>query len=444
MEHPVAPAKEHPPIESTPPPPPGAERPQRNWRLAILVAAVVSVAVAAAVIHRVWGTRASNGTAQATVKVERRTFVRTLRLSGTLEAVRFSAVLAPELAGSGGGDMVITKLVPGGTLVKKGDLLAEFDRQAQVRTYLDKQAEYRDLENQIASKQAEQAAAQAQDETDLKQAENAVGTAKLEVLRSEVISRIDAEKNKLNLEAAEANLEQLRQTYELKRKAAEADLRILEIKGERASSAMLHAQQNSERMAIAAPIEGLVVLNPIWKGSGMGEVQEGDQVWPGFPFMQVVDPSTMQVRVRVNQLDIPYLHVGQTAQIRLDAYSDLVLRGSLEQLAAIGLSGGLSRTVRAFSAVFSIQGNDSRLMPDLSAAVDVELDRQPNALVVPRDAVVTSDGKSWVYVRGALGFEKRAVRTGDSNDLDVVITSGLEPGTEVARKPPAAGDGSTA
>jgi multidrug efflux pump subunit AcrA (membrane-fusion protein) len=366
--------------------------------------------------------------------VEPRTFQRVLRLSGTLEAVRFSAILAPELAGGGDWNMVITKLASAGTRVNKGDLLAEFDRQAQIRTFLDQQAEYRDFENQIASKKAEQEAAKAQDDTDLKTAEDAVGTAKLEVLRSEVVSRIDAEKNKLNLEAAEANLKQLRQTYELKRKAAQADLRILEIKAERSRSAMLHAQQNSEKLTIRSPIDGLVVLNPIWKGSGMGEVQEGDQVWAGEPFMQVVDPSIMEVRVRVNQLDVAYLHVGQPATIHLDAYPDLKLPGRLEQLAAIGLSGGLSKTVRAFGAVFSIQGSDPRALPDLSAAVDVEVGREPGVLVVPRDAVVVAqDGKSWVWVKGALGFEKRAVETGDSNDLEVVITSGLEPGMEIER-----------
>jgi multidrug efflux pump subunit AcrA (membrane-fusion protein) len=375
------------------------------------------------------------GATISTVRVERRSFVRTLRLSGTLEAVRSYSVLAPRLTGGDFGQMILTKLTRGGTRVKKGDLLAEFDREAQLKNFLDKQAECRDLENQIESKKAEQEAARAHDDTELKQAEDAVGTARLEVARSEVVSRIDAEKNKLNLEAAEATLKQLRQTYDLKQKAAQADLRLLEIKRDRARSSMQHAQQNSEKMAVLSPLEGLVVLNPIWKGGGMGEAEEGDQIWTGFAFMQVVDPSDMQVRVRVSQLDVPYLHVGQTAQIHLDAYPDLSLPGKLEHLAAIGLSGGLSKTVRAFGALFSIEGSDARLMPDLSASIDVVLDREPNALIAPREAVVRQDGKSWVYVKRALGFEKQAIETGDEDDLEVVVLSGLEPGMEVERNP---------
>ena len=429
-----------PGVEPRPSPPPviTPETP-RTRRLYAVIASVVVVATAAGLWawHARRGERAATpgGAAITTTKVERRDFVRTLRLSGTLEAVHSYSVLAPRLTGGDFGQMILTKLTRGGTRVKKGDLLAEFDREAQLRNYLDKQADYRDLENQIESKKAEQLASRAHDDTELKQAEDAVGTAKLEVQRSEVVSRIDAEKNKLNLDAAEATLKQLRQTYDLKRKADEADLRLLEIKRDRARSAMQHAQQNAEKMAVLSPLAGLVVLNTTWKGGGMGEVEEGDQVWSGYSFMQVVDPSTMQVRVRVNQLDVPYLKVGQAAQIHLDAYPELNLPGKLEELAAIGLSGGLSKTVRAFGALFSIEGGDARLMPDLSASIDVILDREPNALVAPRDAVMRQDGKSWVYVRRALGFEKRAIETGDENDLEVVVRSGLEAGTEVERNP---------
>ena len=437
------PTLEPPPL----PPPLPAPKPPRVHRLYVAIASVAVVAIVAGLWawHARKGERAEagGGATISTAKVERRTFVRTLRLSGTLEAVHSYSVLAPRLTGGDYGEMILTKLTRGGTRVKKGDLLAEFDREAQLKNFLDKKAEYRDLENQIESKKAEQQAARAHDDTELKQAEDAVGTARLEMQRSEVVSRIDAEKNKLNLEAAEATFKQLRQTYDLKRKADEADLRLLEIKRDRARSAMLHAQQNSEKMAVLSPIEGLVVLNPIWKGGGIGEVEEGDQVWTGFAFMQVVDTSTMQVRVRVNQLDVPYLHVGQTAQIHLDAYPDLNLPGKLEQLGAIGLSGGLSRTVRAFGGLFSLEGSDPRLMPDLSASLDVALDQEPNALVVPRDAVMTQEGRSWVYVKGGLGFKKQAVQTGDEDDLEVVVLSGLEPGMEVVRNPEPVRSGSS-
>jgi hypothetical protein len=63
--------------------------------------------------------------------------------------------------------------------------------------------------------------------------------------------------------------------------------------------------------------------------------------------------------------------MGIPVHIHLDAYPDLVFRGKLEEMAPIGRNGDFSPTVRTFAVVFSIEGNDPRLMPDLSAAVDV-------------------------------------------------------------------------
>ena len=104
----------------------------------------------------------------------------------------------------------------------------------------------------------------------------------------------------------------------------------------------------------------------------MGEAQEGDQLRAGMPLMEVVDPSLMQVHVQVNQEDVLSLQVGQAAKVRLDAYPELVFDGKLEQIAPVARGGDFSAKVKNFAAVFSVQGSDARLMPDLSAAVDVQ------------------------------------------------------------------------
>ena len=60
-----------------------------------------------------------------------RDFVRTVRVTGRTEATRSRVILAPQLMGATGGMMVVTKIAPPGTLVKTGDIVVEFDRQAQ-------------------------------------------------------------------------------------------------------------------------------------------------------------------------------------------------------------------------------------------------------------------------------------------------------------------------
>ncbi|HTZ82669.1 MAG TPA: efflux RND transporter periplasmic adaptor subunit [Candidatus Acidoferrales bacterium] len=302
-----------------------------------------------------------------------------LRLKGTTEAVQARAILAPQLAGEHVSSLTIVQLTPGGARVKRGDVLVEFDRQAQLRDYVDKKADYEKLVDQVAEEQAKEVAAKAKDETELTTAEDSLRKAELENEKAEIVSKIDAEKNQETYEEAKATYNQLKETFDLKRKAAQAAIRILEIQRDRTKQIMDHAQANADLMQIHSPLDGVVVLNTIWKQGTMGEVQEGDQVRPGVAFMQVVDPSTMQVRVLANQEDFPALRAGQTAKIRLDAYPDMVFSGNLDQLAPIGENGDFSSKLRTFVVIFSIQGNNRKLMPDLSAAVDVDISGQKTA-----------------------------------------------------------------
>jgi multidrug efflux pump subunit AcrA (membrane-fusion protein) len=347
-------------------------RPRRLGRW-IVMATVAAVLIAIFSVLSIRSKTPATGTSAVSVSTNPG---QVLRLKGTTEAVQSRAILAPQLAGQSVPTLTIIHLTPAGTRVKKGDLLVEFDRQAQMRDFIDKQADYAKLVDQVAEEQAKENAARAKDETELKAAEDSLRKAELEMQKAEIVSRIDKEKNQENLDEAKATFEQLHETFDLKRAAAQAAIRILEIQRDRTQQTMLHAQANSDLMQIRSPLDGVVVLNTIWKQGTMGEVQEGDQVRPGVPFMQVVNPATMQVRVLANQQDFPSLQVGQTAKVRLDAYPDLVFSAKLDQLAPIGEGGDFSNKLRSFVVIVAIEGNNPKLMPDLSAAVDVDVAKQ--------------------------------------------------------------------
>ena len=294
-----------------------------------------------------------------------------LRLQGSVEPVRSHPVIVPRLTGSGTGTLVIVRLVKPGTRVKRGELLIEFDREAQIKTAHDRQAEYRDFVEQINRKRGEQLTAAAHGEAELKTAENAVKSAELEVQKTEVVPPITAEQNRLSLDEARAKANQIRKTFELQRKLDAADIRALEIQRDRALNAWKHAESNADKMRVVSPIDGMVVLKSTWKNGTMGEVQEGEEVRSGLGIMDVIDSSAMQVRARVNQADMSALRVGQPARITLDSYPGHSFNGRLEQLSQIGSISTMSNRVRTFLAVFSIEGTDPHLMPDLAAAIDM-------------------------------------------------------------------------
>lgn len=294
-----------------------------------------------------------------------------LRLAGTVEALKSLTIVTPRLAGAGPSALVIMKLAPGGARVRAGDLLVQFDPQDQLRAGQDRRAEYLDFEEQIRKMRAEQSAARARDETELHQAANDVERARLDVSKNELLPKIDAEKNTLALEQADARLAALTRTFDLKRRAARAQIRILEIRRDRARRAMQHAEENARRMSITAPFDGLAVARQVWKGGTMGDVQEGEEVRAGLPILDLVDPGRMRVRARVNQADIGQVAVGQAARVRLDAYPDLVFEGRVEQLSPLALVSTLTPKVRSFVALVSIAGSHPNLTPDLSASVDL-------------------------------------------------------------------------
>jgi multidrug resistance efflux pump len=377
--------------------------------------------------------RAATNLEESVVRVERRDFSQSLRLNGTTEASRSFVVLAPRLEGAQVGSMVITKLAPAGTRIKKGDFLVEFDPQAQTKDYLEKKGAYESLVGQVAQKGAEEAIASSKDDTAMKQAEDELKRTQLELQRNEIVSRIDAEKNQEALDEAQATLKQLKETYQLKRAAAAATIRIQEIQRDRALEAMRYAQGNAAKMVVHSPMPGVVVYNTIWLGGRMGTVQQGDQVRPGVPFLQVVDPSQMEVRVQLNQVDLLKVHAGQRAEMHLDAYPGMTLPAVLEEISPLGHTGQFTEAVRTFTASFSVQGTDPRLLPDLSAALDLDLGTQKNVLVVPWQSIGMEAGHSFVWLKIRVGFEKRSVETRSRNDLDAVINSGLSEGDIVRR-----------
>ncbi|HXA84727.1 MAG TPA: HlyD family efflux transporter periplasmic adaptor subunit [Candidatus Dormibacteraeota bacterium] len=413
------------------PPKPG------NWRwmmaIALLVAALGVAAVFAA-LTAAGRSRRGNQTAR-TALVEQKDFVQKVRVHGIVEAVESHTIAAPRLSGQGLNSLIITKMAKNGSAVHQGDVLVEFDRQAQLKNVLDKEVEYKGLVANIGKKEADQAALRAADETELKKAEDAQKTAELEVKKNEIVSRIDAEKNLQNLEQARATFQQLSQTFDLKRLAAKAELRILEIQRDRALTAMKWAQNNTQKMVVHSSMDGVAVVNSMWKGGSMSDVQEGDEVRAGFPFMQVVNPARMQVRAKVNQADIEALREGQNVRIGLDAYPELSFSGKIASIAAVAQTSAFSGKARTLIVIFSINGTDPKLLPDLSSAVDIELDRQPNALIVPRDTVMADNGKHFVAIKNGSGYEKREVKLGLANDAEQTIVSGVEKGEMLLRNP---------
>lgn len=298
---------------------------------------------------------------------------RTIRLSGTLEAVRSTRVIVPQLSGPFR-SLTLTRLVRNGAVVEAGDVVAEFDPISQIDEARQSAGRFDDLSYRVRQKIADNRAAEERRRSAIEQAEAELAKAMLEVSKAEVLSPVEAEQNEIRAEKSRAQLDSLRRKQVDEEKVDQAALRILELQRDRARASFESAQANLEKLRVRAPLSGMVALYTRYSSSSIQQPQVGDQMSARNSLLSIFDPGEMQVRVGVPEPDGALLYPGLEAAVYIDAYPDLALPARFEISSPIA-SGGLGTPLRSFAAIFRLEASDPRLMPDLSAAVVFEAPR---------------------------------------------------------------------
>ncbi len=166
-------------------------------------------------------------------------------------------------------------------------------------------------------------------------------------------------------------------------------------------------------------------------------VQEGLNVRQGQTIITIPDLSTLAARVEVPETQAQMVRAGQTAEISIDAMSDNYWKGEVRRIspmaaqqtgfsALTGGAGGYETDV-----IFTELGGNTDLKPGMSATVEIEVARIPDALSLPIHAVHTRDGRRVCWVAGAEGPELREVELGYYTDTHVEIRRGLKENEQV-------------
>jgi len=284
--------------------------------------------------------------------------------------VRVRGIAVPQIRGPGG-QLTLTHLIASGTTVKEGDLVAEFDKVQQMDDARDARAKVDDLNHQAEQMRAQNRSDQAKRAADLKQAQADLAKAEIELQKGEVLSEIDRLKNEAKAADARARVASLKKSGQFHDVADAAGLKLLELQRDRQQIALDRAQNNMERLTVRAPIPGMVALESAWRNGSQGPFQEGDQAFPGQPLVRIFDPSEMIVVTQVSEPDGAVIaQRGAKARVFLDAYPGVAFDAHLESASPVA-AGGLQSPIRAFAAKFKIDVQDPRLLPDLSAAVEI-------------------------------------------------------------------------
>jgi len=334
--------------------------------------------------------------------------------------------------------MVLMNLPNPGGRVKKGDVVAEFDRVYMLNRIDDYKDSVVQAEASIRNKKANLAVADEAHKQQVRVAKADMDKAKLDLQTLEVVSDIDSEKLKLAAEETEAHYKQLLKEIPLLQASQKADLRGVELNRDESKIELQRSISNAERMVLKAPMDGIVVMQSIRRGMEFGQAQVGDQIYSGQGFMQIVDPSSMVINASVNQVDGELLRIGMKAVVHLDAYPGLDLAAHVYSIGAVPVASRRPNFRREIPVRLKLDQMDSRVVPDLSAGADVTLESEQQAAIAPLGSVFqdAASAKAFVFVRSADGWRKSGVELGLRNNIAVVVRSGLSKGDVVALEAP--------
>ena len=144
----------------------------------------------------------------------------------------------------------------------------------------------------------------------------------------------------------------------------------------------------------------------------------------------VLIPPALEVAVNVDEAQLGRVSKGQSVSLQVPAYPGETFTGIVS-----AMSPGVDQKSRTASVRIQPQDDTGRLRPGMLAQVSIVTGVQPNALLVPREAVLGSplpNGQATLVTLDGGRAERKSVRLGLVNDQVVEVSSGLSDGQVVA------------
>jgi len=255
----------------------------------------------------------------------------------------------------------------------------------------------------------------------------------------EIIERLEKSEQALRLAEAAlkkseeqhtAALNRLEKTRELLAKdlIARKDLSAAEAGAAAASAALDLAQaQINQQEAEQAQLRQLLALSNIFAPvAGVVTrrwVEPGGQVKSSAPVLTISDPGLLKVVIKIPAKYLSSIHKGLAAQVELKDFPGRVLQGQAVNAYPDTTTGG-----DGARAEIHLVNAEFEWTPGSQASVTLRLDERRDALLVPKQALIERDGRTFVYAIVDGKARRRPVVAGESQDEMVEMTSGVVEG----------------
>lgn len=314
--------------------------------------------------------------------------------SGEISAVRSTTVSAPQIWNL---DMQIIDMIDEGAAVDSGQIVVQLDPSSLLTSLDDKKAQL-EIQKADMRKMVEEhrtKIAELEREIEMSKHSFKLAEVQLEQLKFESDSRrddgeLEVLKAKIALKEAQTKLDAQKIINASARKKQE--LLIFQAQGE-----VDRIQRQVDDLTLRAPIGGMAVHHRDWNGT---KPQVGGKIRPGAGIINLPDLSRMQVKIRVNEIDMAKLERDQHATVSLDAFPHKKFTAKLVSKTTIADPLERDSQVRIFEALLVIAERDSLLKPGMTARVQISLDALPDAITLPIGCIFEIDGTPVVFEKG--------------------------------------------
>lgn len=376
----------------------------------------------------------AGGPGPAEPVVRRGTFERRVLLTGALEAEDALHLAVPRTPSW---QVELRWLAEDGAAVRAGERVVELDSSEFVADLEEKEISLAERLSELERRRAELTAQTREKEFELARRRAELEKTEIEArVPEDVVPRQTLAERRLDLDKARIERAKAEADLASHRKSAAADLEVLEIEIRKARREIEAARRAIDELTLTAPEDGIFLVgrHP-WEDR---KFQEGDTVWVGLTVATLPDLSTLMVDARLPDVDDGAIAPGMPAEVVLDTYPGETFPGTVREVAPVAQDEGGSSLRRYFRVAVDLERTDpQRMIPGMSARVEVIAERRRESLLVPRAAVATpaegAPGGSATVLPEQGGAAEVAL--GPCNDSECVVEEGLEAGTHLALPP---------
>jgi RND family efflux transporter MFP subunit len=399
----------------------------------VFIPAIAIVAVVALVLL-FGGADAADSTESISAKVKSGEFRVVVTTTGELRARKAVQIQGPpNMQAAQVYQTRISTLVPEGTVVKEGDLVAELDRSAVAAKFQEVSLALQKAEAQYTQAELDSALNLATAREEIRTLELALEEKRIARDQSKYEAPSIRRQADIEHEKAERAFAQAKVNYVTKKQQAIAKMREVgsELGRQRNQLGIIQSVMNG--FTIKAPAPGMVIYDKEWNGR---KKVVGSQVSAWDPTVATLpDLTQMESVTYVNEIDVRKIAVGQPAEIALDADPSKRLTGKVEAVANVGEQRP-NADAKVFEVKITIVTVDTTLRPGMTTANQILTASIPNKLSVPLEAVNSEDSVTFVFKRDGGSVVKQEVETGAMNENEIVIARGLAADDEVLLTPP--------